>query len=147
MKRLLAAGSGDIYQLCKVFRDAERGRWHNPEFTLLEWYRTRIRRRRDDGRGRASHRPSFWRRSARCRRPSASTYGEALHRHAGIDAHAASERDLLDAARAHGIVCKAGLERDAMLDLLMGFVVGPRLGRDRPCFIATIRPRKPRSHA
>ncbi len=134
MKRLLADGSGDIYQLCKAFRDAERGRWHNPEFTLLEWYRAGF----DDTAMMAEVEHLVAGLLAPERElPAAEhlTYGEALQRHAGVDAHTASERDLTHAATEHGIVCQAGLDRDAMLDLLMGFMVGPRLGHQRPCFV------------
>jgi elongation factor P--(R)-beta-lysine ligase len=134
MKRLLAAGSGDIYQICRVFRDAERGRWHNPEFTLLEWYRLGF----DDaalmsevealvGSLLAPHR--------KLEPAERLSYSAALQRHAGVDAQQASDRDLTEAARTHGIVCQADLDRDAKLDLLMGLVVGPRLGTERPCFI------------
>jgi lysyl-tRNA synthetase class 2 len=63
------------------------------------------------------------------------SYRAAMLRHAGVDAFDASEADLLDAAMRHGITCETQLERDAKLDLLMGLVVGPRLGRARPCFV------------
>lgn len=134
MKRLLAAGSGDIYQLCKVFRDEERGRWHNPEFTLLEWYRVGF----DDaalmtevealvGAVLGPHR--------RLAPAERLTYAEVVHRHAGVDAHTADDASLGRAAADLGIECRAELDRDAKLDLLMGLVVGPKLGIERPCFV------------
>ncbi len=134
MKRLLAAGSGDIYQVCKVFRDEQRGRWHNPEFTMVEWYRLGF----DDAALMTELETLVaallepHRRLAPAER---LTYAEGLRRHAGVDAHQDDEAALERAAAAHGIVCGAKLDRDAKLDLLMGMVVGPKLGIDRPCFI------------
>jgi lysyl-tRNA synthetase class 2 len=134
MKRLLAAGSGDIYQICRVFRDGESGRWHNPEFTMIEWYRLGL-----DDAALMSEVEELVRSLLAPRRqlPAAErlSYAAALQRHAGVDAFAADERTLAAAATAHGIVCDAALDRDARLDLLMGFVVGPRLGFPRPTFI------------
>jgi lysyl-tRNA synthetase class 2 len=134
MKRLLAAGSGDIYQICRVFRDAERGRWHNPEFTMIEWYRLGV----DDAAlmdevetlVRALLAPT------RSLGPGERlSYSAALQRHAGVDAFSSCDGELRQAALRHGIVCDAELDRDATLDLLMGLIVGPRLGREGPCFI------------
>jgi len=134
MKRLLAAGSGDIYQICKVFRDEERGRWHNPEFTLLEWYRLGF----DDARLMSEVEALVAELLApfRVLEPAERvSYSAALLRHAGVDAHRSSEAELAAAATRHGITCAAELDRDARLDLLMGLVVGPKLGRERPCFV------------
>jgi lysyl-tRNA synthetase class 2 len=153
MKRLLAAGSGDIYQICKVFRDAERGRWHNPEFTMLEWYRIGF----DDSTLMDEVEVLIGQLLAPMRRLKAAerlSYSAALQRHAGVDAFSSSDAELRDASLTHGITCAAELDRDAKLDLLMGLVVGPRLGRENPCFIcdypasqaalARLRPGQPR---
>jgi lysyl-tRNA synthetase class 2 len=134
MKRLLAAGSGDIYQVCKVFRDGERGRWHNPEFTMIEWYRLGY----DDDVLMTEVEELVASLLAPHRQLAPAerlTYADALRRHTGVDAHTDSEAALSRAAADHGIVCRAELDRDAKLDLLMGLIVGPKLGRDRPCFI------------
>jgi lysyl-tRNA synthetase class 2 len=140
MKRLLAAGSGDIYQISKVFRDEEHGRWHNPEFTMVEWYRLGL----DDGALMRETEALLARLLAPFRRLAATqrlTYAEALERHAGVDIHTASEAQLAQAAARLGIDCHANLDRDARLDLLMALIVGPKLGcNDTPTFICDYPP-------
>lgn len=134
MKRLLAAGSGDIYQVCKVFRDEEHGRWHNPEFTMIEWYRVGF----DDAALMSEVEELVAALLAPHRTIAAAerlTYADALRTHAGVEAYTDDESAFDRAAREHGIVCGAELDRDAKLDLLMAFVVTPRLGRERPTFI------------
>jgi lysyl-tRNA synthetase class 2 len=134
MKRLLAAGSGDVYQICKVFRDSENGRWHNTEFTMIEWYRIGFDEAAlmDEVEELVGQLLSPVRALQGAERLS---YRAAMLRHAGIDAFDAGDAELLEAALRHGIACETQLDRDAKLDLLMGLVVGPQLGRERPCFV------------
>jgi len=134
MKRLLAAGSGDIYQLCKVFRDEERGRWHNPEFTLLEWYRVGF----DDAALMTEVEAlvgAVLRHHRHLAPAERLTYAQAVQRHAGVEPEDANDAALTRAAAKLGIDCRAELDRDAKLDVLMGLVVGPKLGIERPCFV------------
>ncbi len=129
MKRLLAAGSGPIWQLCKVFRDGERGRRHNPEFSLLEWYRP----------GFSMHALideviALLRRVLRTDlREERLTYAQAFERTLGVDAHCATIETLQAAAVRAGIAGAERLhlrDRDAWLDLLMTHCVEPGLGAD-----------------
>ncbi len=134
MKRLLAAGSGDIYQLSRVFRDGEIGRWHEPEFTMLEWYREGF----DDHRlmDEVAELVASVLAPVRSLQPAERmTYRQALLRHAHVDIDSAGLEELATAARALGIDCRGELDRDARLDLLMSLAVGPKLGRDRPTFV------------
>lgn len=134
MKRLIAAGYGDLYQFARVFRNGERGRWHNPEFTLLEWYRLGF----DDAALMDEVEALVRRLLAPTRaleRAERRTYAEVLERHAGVDAHTASVSALAAAAAHQGLVGAQGLDRDGLLDLLMALAVGPHLGRERPCFV------------
>jgi len=135
MKRLLAAGSGSIYQICKVFREGEAGRRHNPEFTLLEWYRTGF-----DYHALMDEVDMLVRELVGGRLLLIDTqffsYQEALQRFAGLDPLNTDVDALQDCARRHKVDVPAlGDDRDAWLDLLMSHVVEPALPHDCPVFI------------
>jgi lysyl-tRNA synthetase class 2 len=135
MKRLLAAGSGDVYQICKVFRDGEAGPQHSPEFTLIEWYRVGFDHLALMGEVEAL----LARLLGGCLAAPAErlTYREAFERVLGLDPFAAPLALLGDvAARRLGADPAAlGPDRDTVLDLLMGALVGPALGRGRITFV------------
>jgi lysyl-tRNA synthetase class 2 len=139
MKRLLAAGSGSIYQVCKVFRDGESGSRHNPEFTLLEWYRVGYDHHRLMDEVAELVTGLLAAEGMTLGAAERMSYRDAFLRHAGLDPHIASAAGLAAAARSHGITVPAGFaaeaERDAWLDLLLSHVVEPRLGAGRLTFV------------
>jgi len=132
MKRLLAAGSGDIYQICHVVRGMERGRQHNAEFTLIEWYRI----------GFSAHQlmsevDALLRHLlgdvALTMSSERLTYREAFVREMHFDPFTATIEELAAAAGNVGFTQGAG--RDELLELLMGAVIGPRLGQNALTFV------------
>lgn len=134
MKRLLAAGSGDIYQICHVVRADERGRLHNPEFTLIEWYRQGWRLEALMDEVEALVRALL---GAATRRGERLSYREAFVRELGLDPFSSADAELRAAAQRFGLEAGAarGGERDQLLDFLMGCAVGPGLGRAALTFI------------
>lgn len=130
MKRLLAAGSGDIFQICHVVRSLERGKLHNAEFTLVEWYRLGFSLEQLMAEVQAlvlallgTSRP--------CERLS---YADAFRRELQLDPLECDLGQLQRAAYALGLEPPSA-DRDELLDLVMVTGVGPKLGRDSLTFV------------
>jgi len=136
MKRLLASGSGDIFQICHVVRSLERSRLHTPEFTLLEWYRIGF-----------SLADLMAEVEALLREACASvagavservTYRDAFVRALCLDPFAASMQELEDAAASLGFArggTRDPVTRDDLLDFMMAAHVGPNLGHHGLAFV------------
>ena len=137
MKRLLAAGSGDIFQICKAFRQGEAGRHHNPEFTLLEWYRvgwdhTALMREVAEFLGTVLNSDGWqiW--------PYRALFVEVL----GVDPldERTSLAALTDLAQSRIGSVPDGLDRDGLLDLLMSHCIEPGIGDWGVVFVTDFPP-------
>lgn len=136
LKRLLAAGYGDLYALGPVFRDEESGRWHLPEFRLLEWYRLGYDDRRLIGEVHEYVGAMLGRHD-----PLRTVGYDTLFAAAfGVGLEEAGEESLHAFCRERGIRLGADEERDVLLDALMGAVVFPTLGEDGPLFVVDFPP-------
>ena len=131
MKRLLAAGMGDVYQLCKVVRGDERSRVHNPEFTMLEWYRVGFEMTGLIQEVAALLDALVTRAGGTARALRQVSYREVFQTSLQVDPLEASTEDLAKIAAAHRLTGHnlTELGRDELLDFLMGAVIGPTLGR------------------
>ncbi len=128
-KRLLAAGIGDCYELGRVFRDGEAGRRHNPEFSMLEWYRVGWDHRRlmDEVVDLVQIALSVTGTQARVQK---SSYRELFLATLDLDPFAANETQLRSALGDVRIDAH-GLSRDDRLDLLLTHLIQPRFPHDR----------------
>lgn len=128
MKRLLASGSGSIYQISHVFRNGEVGRLHNPEFTMLEWYRPGFDEHRlMDEMNALLLELDF----SPARRQK---YADVFEHTTGMNPHSDDVTLLQKAAKDNGLVTRME-DRAGLLDYLFNRLVAEKLGYDRPVFI------------
>lgn len=134
MKRLLAQGIGDIYQLSHVFRDGESSYKHNPEFMMAEWYRCGI-----TFTAMIEETVDFIRLFFGDLPFHQMSYREIFQRYAGFDYVTSSVSDLLDYLAKAGIDAYPGIEEegpDALLNLILGTLIEPQLGQGELCVLS-----------
>ena len=133
MKRMMASGGEAIYQITRSFRGGEVGPLHNPEFTIIEWYR------RGDSMADAMAMLSDMTEALLGRGPAQQvSYADAMLRHIDLDPHRASTAEIVAAVTAAGIAAPTSLDasdRDGWLGLLMSELVEPRLSDQRPVIV------------
>lgn len=132
MKRLLAAGSGPIYQICKAYRNEESGRLHNPEFTMLEWYRPGF-----DHHRLMDEMAELLQAVLGCGEPERMSYGAAFEQALGVCPLSATLAELRIAGQGLGADELLALEddRDTLLQLLFALGVEPVIGQQVPCLV------------
>ena len=132
MKRLLAAGSGAIFQLCKAFRNEEAGSHHNPEFTMLEWYRPGF-----DEFALMDEMDELMQLVLGVESAERLTYQQAFMNALGVDPLTADISTLQQLATEQGFADIAANEthRDTLLQLLFCMKVEPTIGQEKPCFV------------
>jgi elongation factor P--(R)-beta-lysine ligase len=133
MKRLMAAGGEAVYQITRAFRGGESGRLHNPEFTIVEWYRRGDSM--EDGMQLTADLCESLLNLGPAERVS---YAQAFETHVGIDPHRTTAAELAEVARAQGLAFSDSLaagDRDAWLNLLLAELVQPHLGQPRPTLL------------
>jgi lysyl-tRNA synthetase class 2 len=135
MKRLLAAGSGSIYQICKAFRNNEVGRFHNPEFTILEWYRVDfdLNDLMDEVEALFAELSEY-----KFESPKRIFYAEIFEHYTGLNALVFSFETYSAFAIQHEIqevITFCGKNHAIWLDYLFSFFVQPHLGENGLCLI------------
>jgi len=131
MKRLLAANSGPIFQICKAFRKDESGSQHNPEFTMLEWYRPGFNHHELMDEMDALLQTALATSSA-----ERISYQDLFLTKLGIDPHSTDLKSLQQCAKHHELnITPAINDKDTLLQLLLNHLIEPKLGRRAPTFI------------
>ncbi|HID98915.1 MAG TPA: EF-P lysine aminoacylase GenX [Thiotrichaceae bacterium] len=130
MKRLLAAGSGPIFQICKVFRDGEAGRWHHPEFSLLEWYRPGFNKE-----DLIEEVDVFLQTLLHCRSAEHLRYCTVFEHYTGLHPLDTALSVLQAYAAQFGFPDVGQLDRDTCLQLILSHQIEPHLGQIRPTVI------------
>ncbi len=131
MKRLLAAGYPDIYSVCRVFRDGELGKQHQPEFTMVEWYRLGFRLA-DMITDTVQLIASALGATTKYGGEERLDYADAFREHADVDVFDASIDELAMSAAADAQLRDAlGDDRDAWLDLILSTIISKNFAADK----------------